>query len=91
MTPRATLIACALDLALWALIVAALSFGAADPATEGLDTAATVAITILLGLTAVPALLLARARRALILAFAFALAFPAALLMLVALVAFSLP
>lgn len=90
MTPRLILIACALDLVLWAAIVAALALSGPDPA-QGADTGATVAITILFGLTALPALFLARAGRALALAFACALAFPAALLILVGLVAFSLP
>jgi len=88
---RFTLILCALDALVWAVIAFTLLSSGSDPATSGLDSAALVAVTALFALTAVPALLLSRARRFPDAALAFALAFPAAFLLLLALVVASLP
>ena len=91
MMQRAVYILCAVDLALWVLILAALLLSGSDPATAGLDTAAAAAVTILFALTALPAFLLARARRALNLSLGLALAFPGAFTLLLIGVAVSLP
>ena len=76
MKRRVTFILCGVDLALWALIAWATFFSGSDPATAGLDTAFGMSVTVLLALTAGPALLLTR--RAPNLALASALAFPGA-------------
>jgi hypothetical protein len=76
MRRRITLILCGVDLLLWAAIAYALFFSGSDPATAGLDTAFGMGVTVLLAITAGPALLLAR--RAPNLALACALAFPGA-------------
>ncbi len=91
MRRRVTLILCAVDLAIWALIVLLLLTAGSDPATSGLDTAALAAVTALFALTAVPAFLLTRLGRAPDAALAFALAFPAAFALLLGFVAASLP
>jgi hypothetical protein len=76
MKRRVTFILCGVDLLLWALIAYALFFSDSDPATAGLDVAFGMGVTVLLALTAGPALLLTR--RAPNLALASALAFPGA-------------
>lgn len=82
MKQRATLIVCAVDLAMWAVIFVALFFTSSDLATSGLDVAAAIVVTILFALTALPAFLLARAQRESTLALVFALAFPVSFLLL---------
>lgn len=91
MKRRVTLILCALDLAAWAVIAALLSFAGSDPATSGLDGAALAAVTALLAVTALPAVLLVRLGRFPDAALAFALAFPVVFLLLLGLVVVSLP
>lgn len=91
MTQRVTFILCGLDLVIWLLILAALLLSGSDPATAGLDTAAAGAVTLLFALTALPALLLARANRARRLALGLALAFPGAFTLLLIGAALSLP
>jgi hypothetical protein len=78
---RITFILAATDLAIGAAIVIVLVLSGADPATRGLDLAAAAGVAALLALTALPAFLLARARRAADLALACALGFPAAFLL----------
>ncbi len=73
-----TIVIAAIDALAW-LAVAFATFGSgSDPATKGLDRLAGIAATLLLLVTAVPALVLALRRRAPRLALALALAFPAA-------------
>jgi len=79
-----TFILCALEALAWAAIAKALFFSGSDPATNGLDKLAGIAFTILFALTAVPAFLLALARRAPNLALGLALAFPACFALLFA-------
>jgi hypothetical protein len=78
-----------LDGIAWVLVAVATFLSGSDPATKGLDVAAGVAVTILFALTAVPALVLVRLRRAPRVALVLALAFPAvlALLLVAAIVA----
>ncbi len=91
MKHRAAVIVCAIDLAIWVVITIVLVTSGSDPATGGLDTAAVVAVTLLLAVTTLPAFLLARGRRYPGAALSDALAFPAAFLVLLVLVAASLP
>jgi len=91
MKRRAAYILCAIDLALWALIAILLLSSGSDRATAGLDGAALAAITALVAVTVLPAFLMTRCRRFPDAALAFALAFPAAFLLLLVLVAGSLP
>lgn len=80
MKRRITLILCGLDLLGWAVIAYSLFFSGADPATAALNTAFGIGVTVLLALTAGPAVLLAR--RAPNLALSSALGFPGAFLLL---------
>ena len=91
MKHRVTLILCAADLAIWAVIAMLALFSRSDPATRGLDLAAFGAVTMLFLATALPAFLMARARRSPALALALALAFPAAFLILLGLIVVALP
>jgi hypothetical protein len=88
---RAVLFLCLADLAAWALIAGLLLTSGSDPATRGLDLAAAAAVTVLFGLTALPAFLLFRRHRAPRTALALALAFPAVFLLLTLAVATALP
>lgn len=91
MKRRATLILTAIDVAIGAALVIVLLLSGADPATRGLDLAAAAGLTALLAFTALPAFLLARARRAPDLALACALGFPAAFLLAFAAILVLLP
>ena len=82
MMRRATLVICAVDFAIWALVAIALFWSGSDPATRDLDILAGIGVTILIALTALPAFLLVRAGRLPNLALGFALAFPLAFLVL---------
>lgn len=82
MRRRVTFAICALDFILWGAIAMATFLSGADAATAGLDRAAGIAVTILFALTALPAFLLALARRTPNLALGFALGFPAAFALL---------
>lgn len=92
MSARTTaLVVAALDCVAW-LIAAVASFASgSDQATKGLDNAAGWAITLLLLVTAIPALVLCYRRRAPRTALVLALAFPAAFvaLFVAAVVAFA--
>ena len=79
-----------LDTLAWAGVALATFWSGSDPATEGLDQAAGVAVTALFVLTSVPAVVLIRLHRAPRAALALALAFPAllGLLLVAAIVAF---
>lgn len=91
MKRRATLILAVVDFAIWALLAVYLVLSRTDPATRGLDLAAAGAVTVLLLLTALPAVLLVRAGGSLNTALALAIAFPAAFLLIFALVVARLP
>lgn len=91
MKHRAAVIVCAIDLAIWMVITIVLVTSGSDPATGGLDTAAVVAVTALLAVTTLPAFILARSGRYPGAALSLALAFPAAFVVLLVLVAVSLP
>jgi hypothetical protein len=83
MTLRAvTFAVCLLDAMGWTFVAFATFFSGSDPATKGLDQAAGVLVTALFVLTCVPALALARLRRAPRTALALAFAFPAILALL---------
>ena len=86
-----TLILCAADLAIWAVIAVYALTSRSDPATRGLDLAAFGVVTALLLATALPAFLMARAGRSPTLALTLALAFPAAFLVLLGLIVVMLP
>ena len=76
MMRRATLILCVLDLLGWALILFALFRGPYDPYAGDFSLVCAIGSSVLFALTALPAILLHRARREPKLAFVFALAFP---------------
>ena len=74
----ATIILCLLDAAAWAVLACTYFFSGSDPATKGFDVAASMIVTVLFLMTAVPALVFALLRRLPKTALALALAFPAA-------------
>lgn len=77
-----TLTAALLDSAAWLLAVFATFFSGSDAATKGLDNGAGIAVTLLFLVTAVPSLFLLYRKRAPRAALTFALAFPAAFVLL---------
>lgn len=79
------------DLALWLAAAAATFFSGSDPATHGLDIAAGATVTVLFLVTGAPALMLAMGNRAPRTALAMALAFPAALVVFLAVAVLALP
>jgi Kef-type K+ transport system membrane component KefB len=91
MKRRATLILCAADLAVWALIAVYVLTSRSDPATRGLDLAALGAVTALLMATALPAFLMTRVERSPKFSLTLALAFPAAFVLGFGLIVATLP
>lgn len=87
----ATVIVGVLDTLLWLVVAISMFFSLSDPATKGLDVMAGILVSALFLLTGLPALLLAWRDTMPRLAFALAIAFPAAfvLLFVAAMVAFA--
>ncbi len=87
----ATVIVGVLDTLLWLVVAISMFFSLSDPATKGLDVMACILVSALFLLTGLPALLLAWRDTMPRLAFALAIAFPAAfvLLFVAAIVAFA--
>ena len=73
----ATIIVSVLDFVAWIFIVSATFLSGSDQATKGLDNVAGMAVTALILVTGVPALVLALKARTPKIALALALAFPA--------------
>ncbi len=86
-----TIIIALLDTALFLFGVSVTFFSGSDPATKGLDNAAGWAMVALFALTAAPALLLLWRKRAPRAALAFAIAFPAAIVAFIVVIAATLP
>jgi len=87
----AAAIIAALDAGLWLFLAYEFFLSGGDRATAGLDRAGGWVVTMLFGLTSVPALVLAWRDRAPRAALLLALAFPTVFLSLLALVAATLP
>ena len=87
----AAIVVSLLDAGGWAFVAVATFLSGSDPATKGLDNAAGLVATVLLLVTAAPALVLALVRRAPRLSLTLALAFPVTftLIFIAALVAFT--
>jgi hypothetical protein len=86
-----TLTVALLDSGVWVVVVFATFFSGSDPATKGLDTGVGIAVTLLFLVTTMQSLFLIYRGRAPKAALSFALAFPAAfiLLFVAAVIAFS--
>lgn len=78
----AALVIAAIDCLVWLAVALATFASGSDQATKGLDNVAGWAVTLLLLVTAVPALVLAWRRRAARVALALALAFPTAFILM---------
>jgi hypothetical protein len=73
-----TIVVCTLDALAWAVLALGALFSGSDAATRGLDELAGIAVSALLLVTAVPAIVLTALRRAPTTALVLASAFPAA-------------
>jgi hypothetical protein len=89
----ATIIVCAVDIAVWVFVAFATFMSGSDAATKGLDKTAGLVVTALMLVTGAPALALALLRRAPTTALVLALAFPAAFvaLFIAVVIAFARP
>jgi hypothetical protein len=87
----ATLIIALFDTAVFLFAVSVTFFSGSDAATKGLDNAAGWAMVALFALTAAPALVLLWRQRAPRTALAFAIAFPAAIVAFIVVIAVTLP